>query len=228
MVTDARPETIDQRELRRAGEYFKKNVEEHEMTVLLDTLDDGTPYRHVRFAKPGTSIWSWSLITWPGHLAISGDLQDHVFSRLYDMFAFFGRGSIDPRYWGEKLVAEGQRTQYGRTRFSQEKYNVEVIQHADWAQYGLCSKCWPKFMAQVEEDLLAQTPNTIEEALYALEDFTWRPEGCLACHEVQFQDPWEWDMSGWDWHFLIALHAVQHGVKSYLQVHPDRLVPEAR
>ncbi|MBN7389249.1 hypothetical protein I3U52_24390 [Mycobacteroides abscessus subsp. abscessus] len=73
----------------------------HKMTVLRD--DD--LYRHVRFAEPGTSIWHFDLVTWPGHLVISGDIGGYHFARLPDMFEFFRKpvGYINAHYWAEKL-----------------------------------------------------------------------------------------------------------------------------
>ena len=41
---------------------FAEDVAEHELTVR---RDDGL-YRHLRFQKPGTWIYGFDLITWPG------------------------------------------------------------------------------------------------------------------------------------------------------------------
>lgn len=96
-----------------AWEGFTKQTEHHGLRVL---RDDGL-YRHLRVQAPGTRMWSWDVITWPGHLATAGDIADgYMFTRELDMiefFAFGGRGadhyysdgapSIDVRYWAEKL-----------------------------------------------------------------------------------------------------------------------------
>src|SRR5690606_1795679 len=98
----------------------------HEMTVL---LDDGL-YRHLRFARPDSYCMSFSLVTWPGYLAYSGDMGNFVFTRLPDMFAFF-RGPLDSMsrdYWAEKCVAAD--TSDGIRRFS-----VELFQGAVKADY---------------------------------------------------------------------------------------------
>jgi hypothetical protein len=87
---------------------FDQVVTEHEMTVL---QDDGGVYRHLRFRHPGTVIYSFNLITWPGHLAIAGDCGAFMFARTHDMFEFFEastNGAINPHYWSEKLTAPRQ------------------------------------------------------------------------------------------------------------------------
>lgn len=83
---------------------FLKSVQEHAMTIE----NDNGVHRCVHFGKPGIGTYHFRLVTWPGHLAISGDMGDFTFSRLEDMFDFFRGESINPRYWGEKLTAVSQ------------------------------------------------------------------------------------------------------------------------
>lgn len=95
-----------------AWRAFTKNTSDHELVVL---NDEGL-YRHLRVQAPGTRMWSWDIITWPGHLATAGDVADgFMFTRTTDMLEFFdrpdhlrhfysdGAPSIDVRYWAEKL-----------------------------------------------------------------------------------------------------------------------------
>jgi hypothetical protein len=81
---------------------FEEATKDHAMEVL---RDDGL-YRHLQFRAPGTYIYSYDLVTWPGYLAINGDLvSGYTFARIPDMFEFFGgSGSIDLRYWAEKIT----------------------------------------------------------------------------------------------------------------------------
>ena len=58
--------------LRRAHEGFLKATSAHELTVI---RDDGI-YRHLRVGKPDTGMWHWQIVTWPGHLAITGDVGE--------------------------------------------------------------------------------------------------------------------------------------------------------
>ncbi|WP_129138827.1 hypothetical protein [Modicisalibacter coralii] len=86
-------------------ERFQRDVASHQMEVL---HDDGL-YRHLRFSRDGSSAYHFNITTWPGYLAITGDMGDFVFSRVQDMFAFFrdepGRLGINPGYWAEKIQA---------------------------------------------------------------------------------------------------------------------------
>lgn len=223
---NSRLETTYERSIRRAREQFLGNVDEHEMTVLLDTLDDGTPYRHVRFARPGTGIWSFNLVTWPGHLAISGDLQTHVFCRLHDMFDFFrGGGSVNPSYWGEKLRAEGHRSEHGESPFNDEVFREVVQDHLDDYKDQLSAEDFAALNAYAAEELLeADYYGDRNFAVNALSEFEWvSPDESIT---VRFSDAWEYDLGGYDHHFLLAIHAIQWGVNKYLAEHPGRLIRE--
>ena len=224
-----RPETAYERGVRRAREQFDASIAEHRMTVLLDTLDDGTPYRHVRFAKPGTSIWSFNLVTWPGHLSISGDLQSFTFRRLHDMFDFFGGpGSVNPSYWGEKLVAESRGTQYGDARFSEDHFMESLASEADIRCEDLTEDDARRFRAAVKEEILEYgPPQHLETAMEALNAFRWEPEDSDSYPQpIRFDDAHEWDMGGYDHHFLLCCHAIQWGVRTYLEANPGRVIPE--
>lgn len=87
-------ETIEQQ--------FAKNVENHVLTVV---TDDGNLARHIRCREPGTVMYGWDIVTWPGYLAVTGDLGHYVFRRLDDMLVHFFGGTINPQYWVEKCVA---------------------------------------------------------------------------------------------------------------------------
>ncbi len=91
--------------MRNELERFQRDTAEHSMEVL---HDDGL-YRHLRFSRNGSSAYHFNIPTWPGYLAITGDMGDFMFSRVRDMFEFFrdepGRLGINPGYWSEKLQA---------------------------------------------------------------------------------------------------------------------------
>lgn len=61
-------------------ERFLKDVSEHELTVL---HEDGL-YRHLRFARPNSGQYHFSIVTWPGYLAYTGDMR----RRLRDIVCF--------------------------------------------------------------------------------------------------------------------------------------------
>ncbi|WP_410752496.1 hypothetical protein [Citrobacter youngae] len=74
---------------------------------LLEIIRDDGLYRHLRMKQPGTSCYYFDIITWPGYLTITGDMGTWTFSRIADMFNFFGPfdGEINTGYWSEKLEA---------------------------------------------------------------------------------------------------------------------------
>ncbi|CAM6782018.1 DUF1266 domain-containing protein [Leclercia adecarboxylata] len=82
---------------------FLLDTAEHRLTVI---RDDGL-YRHLRLQRPGTSCYYYDVITWPGYLTVVGDMGTWTFSRIADMFEFFGgwTGEINTHYWSEKLEA---------------------------------------------------------------------------------------------------------------------------
>lgn len=82
-------------------ESFLEDVKNHKVEVL---KNDGV-YRHLH-CSTGSIMGSFDVITYPGHLVISGDMGTNVFSRTEDMFEFFNQkvdDGINASYWGEKL-----------------------------------------------------------------------------------------------------------------------------
>lgn len=92
---------------------FVRDVADHRLQVI---REDGL-YRHLRFKRPGSSAYYFDLVTWPGYLAVTGDMGTWTFSRISDMFEFFtdahfGRREsflINPGYWSEKFEAGAGR-----------------------------------------------------------------------------------------------------------------------
>jgi hypothetical protein len=193
-------------------EYLLREVEDHQMTVL---LDQGT-HRHLRFAKPGTGIWSFNLITWPGYLTICGDLQTHVFRRLPDMFEFFGSnvGRINAHYWGEKLTAPSEcRT------FSAERFRAAVKQQYDDAiEGGYLEDAAGGAWAVIESDVLTNGWGEVtdETSAYAnLAEFSWPPTTFHRDDEAWRFDTLDMDMRDFDWHYLLCCHAIVWGIAKY-------------
>ena len=92
-------------------ERFLSDVANHTMEVI---TDDGVN-RMLRLTNNGSAVYHFTIVTWPGYLAISGDCGDYLFSRIEDMFGFFRmrdndfnkrsdrKLSINPIYWEEKM-----------------------------------------------------------------------------------------------------------------------------
>jgi hypothetical protein len=181
---------------------FASETAKHEMTVL---LDDGI-HRHLRFRSPESGFYWYDLVTWPGFLAVGGDVEHWVFSRVDDMFTFFRRNGnesgINPGYWSEKI-------QDGRER---------ARQHSEGA-----------FKVLVMEELKhLPVPNLTSEQREARAELMERlndgdghwPEGAremLADAERGglFSDTWEWSFEDWDWSFLWCCFAIVEGISKY-------------
>ncbi|MCS3433673.1 hypothetical protein [Klebsiella sp. BIGb0407] len=82
---------------------FLLDTANHRLEII---RDDGL-YRHLRMKEPDTSCYYYDVVTWPGYLTVTGDMGTWTFSRIADMFRFFGgwEGGINTCYWSEKLEA---------------------------------------------------------------------------------------------------------------------------
>jgi hypothetical protein len=127
--------TAMQRTAQAAAEAFARDAADHELTIL---HDDGL-YRHLRFVrmaeqedgtrKPASFYW-FDLITWPGSLAINGDMEGFMFSRVTDMFEFFRGRRPNPGYWAEKLQGQPRVKAYSEEVFRQHvlDYYAEAVE----------------------------------------------------------------------------------------------------
>lgn len=176
-------------------------VGDHQLTVL---HEDGL-YRHLRFKNPGSSMYYFDLITWPGYLTITGDLQTYTFSRLPDMLEFFRSpaGHINPGYWGEKLRAHSGYRTYSpdRLRALAASYFADRKDELDDPD-----ATW----AAIQRDVLDDPDHLGEsEAHSRLNQFSFRG--------FEFWDTWEWDLRDYDHHFLLCCHAIVWGIAQYDQ-----------
>ncbi len=155
----------DQR--RDTAAQFAKDTAHHEMTVL---HEDGL-YRHLRFKRPDRSEYWFELVTWPGALAISGDMGGYTFRRIEDMFAFFRQPRsdvINPHYWSEKL--DGGRD-------SAKAYDEDLFKRRVAEELAEAEDDCPGVTAAWNEKVDGIVPDyytaTEEEARRALDDFTF-------------------------------------------------------
>lgn len=181
---------------------FTEDTSNHVLTVL---RDDGL-YRHLTCGKPGTIVYRFDIITWPGYLAYVGDMGDYVFRRIPDMFSFFGSDGINPDYWSEKVVAECR----DRVReFSVERYRERVEEWRDDLAEGMeDGDDLADFFVAVDEDLLGVTDGMSEsEAYERLRDFY---------HEgVTVYDPSDWYLRGFTWRYIWACYAITWAIGRY-------------
>lgn len=227
---------------------FAKDTAHHEMTVL---HDEGL-YRHLRFRQPNdtdgkkwTGAYWFDLITWPGCLAINGDMGSFLFSRTDDMFTFFRGRKPDPGYWAQKVRAGD-----GIKRYSEDWFRQLVAEAA-----GECAEDWPGLTEAVETQILRNGDAYFEEGARQLLDgfqFGATVTACCSCGRVcegispgeevrwetghramapigsgahtvtwqqvegfRFTDTWEWDLSDYTHQFLWCCHVIPWGISVY-------------
>lgn len=181
----------------RVAAQFAADTADHELTIL---HDEGV-YRHIRMARPGTGLNHFDLITWPGHLAISGDLDSYVFACVDDMFTFFRGRAVNPHYWAEK-VKDGRERVKG---YSPEVFHQVVAERLN----GIDRKRLSDEQLRAWDDIREQVGDCVffdAEARQILQ------EGEQA---GLWSDTWEWNLSDWDWHFLYCLNAIVAGIAAY-------------
>lgn len=194
------------------AEVFARDVAEHELTVL---HSDGL-YRHLRFAKPGTGINHFDLVTWPGHLSLGGDRDGYVFARTDDMFEFFrakshwNMGTINPQYWAEKLTTRVKVKVYDEALC--KKLIGEYIGDADEDYYPGLKAYARQALADADFDSDLAYEDSAREWL---RDFKYVVPKVAPVRSYEFSDVWEWDLSDWDFHYLYACHAIQWGIEQY-------------
>ena len=104
---------------------FIRDVSSHRLEVI---RDDGL-YRHLRCSRPTTRAYSFDIVTWPGYLTVTCDMGTWTFSRITDMFEFFGGFTesfyINPGYWSEKFVSGAGGSRYDTPCFEFDEDRFE-------------------------------------------------------------------------------------------------------
>jgi hypothetical protein len=209
--------TAAQRTAQQAAEAFTRDAADHELTIL---HDDGL-YRHLRFVrmvtqedgtrKPTSSYW-FDVITWPGSLAVNGDMEGFMFSRLTDMFEFFRGHEPNPQYWAEKL--QGQPRVKG---YSEEVFRQNVLD--DYAGAVDCGGV-PKGLGRaIREQVLGNGDTYFEQgARDVLDEFEYLPGDAPAVGKPwRFDNTWEWDLTDYTHQFLWCCSAIPWGIGRYDQ-----------
>lgn len=117
---------------KQVTERFAADVAQHVMTV---EMDNGV-HRCLYFGRRGSGVYSFRVVTWPGHLYIGGDCDDFVFSRLTDMFEFFrtDSGRVNLSYWSEKLQAIARHA--GHRKFDADTFRATIFAaYKAWRQW---------------------------------------------------------------------------------------------
>lgn len=184
----------------------------HQLAVL---HDDGL-YRHLRFKRPGTGMYWFDLITWPGVLTLSSDMGHYVFSRTRDMFEFFTASDyINPGYWQEKCTAQDVHSPI--KRFSEERLKTQVMEHYQQRRDDFTDATQPALWRAIAEELLENDEIVDgQSAMSALNRFRFaRPNYDQNMVVVEFHDTWDWDLTDFSPQFLWCCHAIRWGIEQY-------------
>jgi len=215
-------------------DWFVRDFADNKLTIL---HEDGL-YRHLRFQRPGSSLYWFDLVTWPGALTITGDVEAFTFKRETDMIAFFRGQRVNPQYWAEKIV-DGR----GRAKtFSEDlvkrtiakalveyapQYQTLLDQYyADLARYNETPED-QRYPFAFRGPRRPQQPKNVAELRREYADHA--SDGLLADESCARQlldrwdgygvtgDSWELDLHTFDVHYLRACHAIVWGIKQYDQ-----------
>lgn len=180
---------------------FLKDTIEHQIITI---RDDGI-HRHIRFKKPGTICYSFDLITWPGHLCISGDCGTYVFQRIEDMFEFFRGDGINPGYWGEKLLSVG--TNAGYKEYSSDLFTAAVKEDITHWEYENDEQKY-EVLAEVKSQVLDYAEEGEHFAYHAA--YEYRSD-----YDHSFEDFFEHSFTEYTWSYLWCLYAINWGICQY-------------
>lgn len=195
-----------------ARRQAKDAFADHEMTVL---YEDGV-YRHLRFQRPGTWMYGFDIVTWPGHLYVGGDIECFTFARLHDMTRFFSAASephdINPHYWAEKITSRSERD--GTRVYSEDSFRNRVAYEFDQlAENGYEPDEEKAIRAAWADHIFCRELHYETAAHEALRDFG--PVEVGPYRGFRFGDSWEWDLRDWDHHFLLTCFALVRGLGMY-------------
>ncbi len=186
-------------------EEFIADVANHRMEVLLDR----SFHRHLKFSAKGSSIYWFELVTWPGSLAINGDMGSWTFSRVRDMFTFFRGKEINPGYWAEKIRHGAGGSNNSAKGFSEDALRIQVASYLDnWELSARDRSC---ILKELEDEVFCHGDQQHDaiEALFGFEHAT--AEGV----DIRF-DPVDGPFGmEWTYHFLWCLWAIVWGIQQY-------------
>jgi hypothetical protein len=186
------------------AQQFLRDIASHRMEVL---LDNGI-YRHLKFRNAPPNSWNawFELVTWPGSLAIHGDMGSWTFARTPDMFEFFRSCEglrINASYWCEKVQSESR---FGGPSRKFTAYVFEKNVRSALDDYDLSDEDKHTVMDALKEEVFGEEHE--ETARRALQDFT-------ALRGFRFSDSWEIEGKGYTYHFLWCLYAIVWGIQEY-------------
>lgn len=199
---------------------FCRDTAEHQMQVV---RNDGL-YRHLRFRRPGTYVYGFDVITWPGHLAITGDMGASVFTRTEDMLQFFRAPSswnpgpapgglyINSGYWAEKLVANDGSPQ----EYRPELFKAAVRERFDsWFEGQELDPAQELAKAELWEDIEENVLHDEEHEYAAHQSVRDWSNTSAEFPRFHFDDFWETRLTDYTFHFRWRLYAIALAIQMF-------------
>lgn len=196
---------------------FAKDIANHQITIL---RDDGV-YRHILCKEKGTSAYHFNIITWPGYLAITGDMGANLFCRLDDMFEFFrserDHGYINPGYWAEKLQCDGERA--GVEEFNADKFKRVINEYRtrwmrDMKKNGDSEQQRRDLWEAVDDRVLCHLDDGQNRAGIAAYEFSYSCPYSRGQH-YQFDDLFEHNFTRYTFHYIWRCRAIVWAIEQY-------------
>ena len=194
-------------DIKKVKNRFLDDVKEHQMTIIRNNGID----RHIRFRKQNTICYGFELITWDGHLCVTGDCGTYVFSRVKDMFSFFSNDKkelfINPHYWGEKLLSVDKTCGY--KEYSQECFESSIRSYFDAWEFeneNQQNEVW----WDIKINVLPHGCDGETRAYDAANEYKSE-------YGHEFSDFWECDLQDYTYHFIWCLYAIVWGIEKYDQ-----------
>ena len=181
-------------------ERFVKDTANHSVNII---RDDGL-YRHLRCSNNGSFNYRFDIITWPGFLAYTGDMGCFVFSRIRDMFEFFGTGKINPCYWSEKL--HGVDRINGTKIFSVGRFQKNVVSCMRNYLGIEDDETFPEHIIEVLEPILSAENEF--DCTFAIRD----------CDHEAFNDFFEYDNLEYTHHYIWCCFAIVWAISKYSEI----------
>ena len=184
--------------LAKAQQLFAADMVGNTMTVR---HQDGH-YRHLQFARPGTHYW-YEITSWPGALALRGDMGDYLFARQEDMFDVFRRAGdqrVDPVYWAGMTVGGRDSVKVFAEEHVQGLIADAVREGAGVP--GLTEAVKEFFAPDSGTDLTTEAGARSALSAFEHDGFT-------------FDGSDEWDFLEYDFAFLWSCHALAAGIQLY-------------
>lgn len=195
-------------------ERFLNDVKDHELEVI---RDNGV-HRHLRLKRPGTISYYFDIITWPGHLCITGDCGTYVFQRITDMFDFFFMSyhdfmlnkneklSINTGYWAEKVISVDKYG--GIQQYSSDLFKENVKEYFDnfFEDSNESEKDKAHVWQELQEDVLRHAEDSEHEAYETIRDFD--------CAGFEFVD-FEYSCQEYTFRYIWNLYAIVYGILKY-------------